>query len=147
MLFTPEPASHEPFSLRSTLGNVVANIMVASIAAGVFAASPQAVARPTQVVAEQVDQEIQLDMFASYESNVAEYPNWQKLFRDHQPPALILWGKNDQIFPAEGAHPYKRGLTNVEFHQLDTGHFALEEYGDQVARDILDFLDREVRQD
>jgi len=90
------------------------------------------------------NQEIQLDMFASYATNVAEYPGWQKLFREHQPPALILWGKNDQIFPAEGAHPYKRDLNNVEFHLLDTGHFALEEYGDQMADEILDFLDREV---
>lgn len=93
------------------------------------------------------NQEIQLDMFASYATNVTEYPKWQKLFRDHQPPALILWGKNDQIFPAEGAHPYKRDLTNVEFHLLDTGHFALEEYGDQMAVEILDFLDREVPRD
>lgn len=90
------------------------------------------------------NQEIQLDMFASYATNVTEYPTWQKLFREHQPPALILWGKNDQIFPAEGAHPYKRDLTNVEFHLLDTGHFALEEYGNQMAGEILDFLDREV---
>lgn len=90
------------------------------------------------------NQEIQLDMFASYASNVAEYPYWQKLFREHQPPALILWGRNDQIFPPEGAHPYKRDLTNVEFHLLDTGHFALEEYGDHMAGEILDFLDREV---
>lgn len=90
--------------------------------------------------------EIQLDMFASYATNVAEYGKWQKLFREHQPPALIVWGKNDNIFPAEGAHPYKRDLTNVEFHLLDTGHFALEEYGDRIASEMLDFLDREVPQ-
>jgi len=90
------------------------------------------------------NQEIQLDMFASYSTNVIEYPKWQKLFREHQPPALILWGKNDHIFPAEGAHPYKRDLANVEFHLLDTGHFALEEYGDHMAGEILEFLDREV---
>lgn len=88
--------------------------------------------------------EIQLDMFLDYGTNVAEYPRWQALLREHQPPALILWGQNDQIFPAEGAHPYRRDLENVEFHLLDTGHFALEEYGDQMAGEILDFLDREV---
>jgi pimeloyl-ACP methyl ester carboxylesterase len=90
------------------------------------------------------NQDIQLDMFASYATNVTEYPRWQALFREHQPPTLILWGENDHIFPAEGAHPYRRDLNNVEFHLLDTGHFALEEYGDQMAVEILDFLDREV---
>ncbi|PHS28504.1 MAG: hydrolase [Robiginitomaculum sp.] len=88
--------------------------------------------------------DIQLDMFLSYASNVDEYPSWQGLFREFQPPALIVWGKNDHIFPADGAHPYKRDLNNVEFHLLDTGHFALEEYGDEIGTEILDFLDREV---
>jgi len=90
------------------------------------------------------NKEIQLDMFLSYATNVTEYPGWQKLFREHQPPALIVWGQNDPIFPAEGAHPYKRDLQHLEFHLLDTGHFALEEYGDLIASEMLDFLDREV---
>ncbi len=92
------------------------------------------------------NQEIQLDLFASYATNVTEYPKWQALFRKHQPPAIVLWGKNDHIFPEEGAHPYKRDLTNIEFHLLDTGHFALEEYGPMMAQEILDFLDRETPQ-
>ena len=92
------------------------------------------------------NQEIQLDMFASYATNVAEYGRWQQLFREHQPPALIVWGSNDHIFPADGAHPYKRDLANLEFHLLDTGHFALEEYGERIASEMLDFLDREVPQ-
>lgn len=92
------------------------------------------------------NQEIQLDLFASYATNVTEYPRWQALFREHQPPAILLWGKNDQIFPEEGAHPYKRDLENIEFHLLDTGHFALEEYGLMMAEEILDFLDRETPQ-
>jgi pimeloyl-ACP methyl ester carboxylesterase len=58
---------------------------------------------------------------------------------------LIVWGKNDPIFPAEGAHPYKRDLKNLEFHLLDTGHFALEEDGDAIARLIRDFLARQAR--
>jgi len=91
-------------------------------------------------------QEIQLDLFASYASNVAEYAKWQALFRKHQPPAIVLWGKNDHIFPAEGAYPYKRDLENIEFHLLDTGHFALEEYGPMMASEILEFLDRETPQ-
>ena len=88
--------------------------------------------------------EIQLDMFLSYATNVAQYPRWQELFREHQTPALIVWGRNDQIFPADGAHPYKRDLNDLEFHLLDTGHFALEEYGDVIAAKMLDFLGRKV---
>ncbi|MFT7071209.1 MAG: pimeloyl-ACP methyl ester carboxylesterase [Patiriisocius sp.] len=85
---------------------------------------------------------IQLAMFYSYRTNVPLYPQWQQYFRNHQPPTLIVWGKNDYIFPAEGAHPYKRDLKNLEFHLLDTGHFALEEKGDEIANYILNFLDR-----
>lgn len=88
------------------------------------------------------NQEVQLKMFLDYGTNVAEYPKWQALFREHQPPALIVWGKNDHIFPADGAHPYKADLNDVEFHLLDTGHFALEEYGDVIAAEMQDFLGR-----
>ncbi len=84
--------------------------------------------------------EIQLAMFYDYRTNVPLYPEWQQYFRDHQPPTLIVWGKNDYIFPADGAHPYKKDLKNLEFHLLDTGHFALEEKGDEIANYILNFL-------
>ena len=85
---------------------------------------------------------IQLAMFYDYRTNVPLYPEWQQYFRDHQPPTLIVWGKNDYIFPADGAHPYKKDLKNLEFHLLDTGHFALEEKGDEIADYILNFLDK-----
>ena len=90
------------------------------------------------------NQEVQLEMFLDYGTNVDEYPTWQALFRKHQPPALLMWGKNDVIFPPEGAHPYKRDLADLEFHLLDTGHFALEEYGSQIAKRMLAFLDRNI---
>jgi len=84
--------------------------------------------------------EIQLAMFYDYRTNLPLYPEWQQYFRDHQPPTLIVWGKNDYIFPADGAYPYKKDLKNLEFHLLDTGHFALEEKGDEIANYILKFL-------
>jgi pimeloyl-ACP methyl ester carboxylesterase len=89
--------------------------------------------------------EIQLALFHSYGSNPPLYPKWQAYFREHQPPTLIVWGKNDPIFPATGAEPYKRDLKNLEFHLFDTGHFALEEDGDKIARLMRDFLRRHVR--
>jgi len=90
------------------------------------------------------NQEIQLAMFYDYGSNPPLYPEWQAYFREHQPPTLVVWGQNDPIFPAEGAHPYKRDLKNLEFHLLDTGHFALEEDGAVIAQLIRDFLERNL---
>ncbi|TXN38279.1 alpha/beta hydrolase [Flagellimonas hymeniacidonis] len=84
--------------------------------------------------------DIQLAMFYDYRTNVPLYPKWQQYFREYQPPTLIVWGKNDYIFPADGAYPYKRDLNNVDFNLLDTGHFALEEKGDEIAQHILRFL-------
>jgi pimeloyl-ACP methyl ester carboxylesterase len=84
--------------------------------------------------------EVQLDLFLDYGTNPPLYPAWQKYFREHQPPTLILWGKNDQIFPAEGAAPYLRDLPSAELHLLDTGHFALEEDGKRMAAAMRRFL-------
>ncbi|MEL7470509.1 MAG: alpha/beta hydrolase [Pseudomonadota bacterium] len=88
------------------------------------------------------NQEIQLALFLDYGTNPGRYPTWQRLFREHRPPALLMWGKNDPIFPEEGAHPYKRDLKDLEFHILDTGHFALEEYGKAIAERIIALKDR-----
>lgn len=90
------------------------------------------------------NKDIQLRLFLDYGSNPPLYPAWQAYFRRYQPPTLIVWGKNDQIFPAQGAEPYKRDLKNLEFHLLNTGHFALEEDGDRVAALIRDFMVRKV---
>ena len=90
------------------------------------------------------NKDIQLQLFYSYGSNPPLYPKWQAYLREHQPPALIVWGKKDEIFPAEGAHPYKRDLKNLEFHLLDTGHFALEEDGAVIADHIRQFFDKKM---
>ncbi len=90
------------------------------------------------------NQEIQLQMFYSYGSNPPLYPAWQEYLREHQPPTLIVWGKNDEIFPAAGAEPYKRDLNDLEYHLIDTGHFALESHGQEIADLMRDFLNRKV---
>jgi pimeloyl-ACP methyl ester carboxylesterase len=91
------------------------------------------------------NQEIQLQMFYDYGSNPPLYPEWQAYFRKYQPATLIVWGDKDEIFPTEGAHPYKRDLNNVEMHLYDTGHFALEEDGADIAQKIQKFLNRNVK--
>jgi pimeloyl-ACP methyl ester carboxylesterase len=91
--------------------------------------------------------EIMLDLFRDYGSNVALYPRFQAFFRERRPPTLIVWGKNDVIFPAEGAHPYLRDLPDAELHLLDTGHFALEDKGEEIAALMRDFLARRLKRD
>lgn len=86
------------------------------------------------------NQEIQLDLFLDYRSNVELYPTFQAYFRQYQPPTLIVWGKNDFIFPVEGALAFKRDLPNAEIRLLNTGHFALETDGIRIARLIREFL-------
>jgi pimeloyl-ACP methyl ester carboxylesterase len=88
--------------------------------------------------------EIQMDMFYDYRTNLPLYPAVQAYFRKHQPPTLIVWGKNDFIFPADGAHPYKRDLPQVEFHLVNSGHFLLEDRFDEVTPLIRDFLARKI---
>jgi len=88
------------------------------------------------------NQAIQLQMFYSYGTNPPLYPEWQAYFREYQPPTLIVWGENDEIFPAAGAYPYQQDLENVDFHLIDTGHFALETHGAEIADLMRDFLNR-----
>jgi pimeloyl-ACP methyl ester carboxylesterase len=106
--------------------------------------SPDAWSEDQRLMDRPGNQEIQLALFYDYGSNPPLYPQWQAYFRENQPPTLIVWGQNDEIFPAEGAHPYKRDLKNVDFHLLDTGHFALEEDGEVIAERIRQFLARQV---
>lgn len=89
------------------------------------------------------NKEIQLKLFMDYGTNPPLYPKWQAYFRQHQPPTLIVWGKNDYIFPADGAEPYKRDLKNIEFHLLNTGHFALEEEYENIGQIMAAFLKKQ----
>lgn len=87
--------------------------------------------------------EIQLDLVLSYRTNVALYPEFQKYFRDRQPPLLAVWGKNDPFFIPPGAEAYKRDLPDAEIHFLDAGHFALETHAAEIAGHMRDFLGRQ----
>jgi pimeloyl-ACP methyl ester carboxylesterase len=86
--------------------------------------------------------EIQLDLFYDYRTNVGLYPRFHEFFRSRKPPTLIVWGQNDKIFPAPGARAYLRDLPDAELHLLDTGHFALEDKGAEIAALMRDFLAR-----
>jgi pimeloyl-ACP methyl ester carboxylesterase len=88
------------------------------------------------------NQEIQLDLFYDYRTNLPLYPVWQAYFRERRPPMLVVWGRNDAIFVAAGAEAYRRDNPAARVHLLDTGHFALETHGAEIARLVRDFLGR-----
>ncbi len=83
---------------------------------------------------------VQLDLFYDYQNNLKLYPEWQKYLRKHQPPVLVVWGKNDAFFPESGAQGYKKGVKDLDYNILDTGHFALEEVNAIIIKKIRNFL-------
>jgi pimeloyl-ACP methyl ester carboxylesterase len=88
--------------------------------------------------------EIQLDLFLDYQSNLALYPKFQEYFRTHRPPTLAVWGKNDPFFLPAGANAFMRDNPATEVRFYDTGHFALETHVKEVAAAIRDFFDHKV---
>jgi pimeloyl-ACP methyl ester carboxylesterase len=84
--------------------------------------------------------EVQLDLFGDYKSNVALYPSFQNYFRTHKPPFLAVWGKNDPFFLPPGAEAFKRDIPNAVVRFFDTGHFALETHAAEIGAAIRDFL-------
>jgi pimeloyl-ACP methyl ester carboxylesterase len=104
--------------------------------------SPDALAHDQAILDR--DPELQLDLFGDYKSNLALYPEWQKYLRTHRPPVLAVWGKGDPFFGPAGAHAFRKDVPDAETHLFDTGHFALETDGPQIAALIRSFLSREI---
>jgi pimeloyl-ACP methyl ester carboxylesterase len=84
--------------------------------------------------------EIQADLLYDYRTNVASYPAWQAWLREHKPPTLVAWGRNDPSFIAAGGEAFRRDLPDAEIHMLDAGHFAFDEKNDEIAELILTFM-------
>jgi pimeloyl-ACP methyl ester carboxylesterase len=88
---------------------------------------------------------IQLALFYDYRNNPPLYPAWHKYLREKKPPVLVVWGKNDPVFAPAGAGAFLKDLPQAELHLLDTGHFALEEDGAEIAQIIRAFLAKNIR--
>jgi pimeloyl-ACP methyl ester carboxylesterase len=86
------------------------------------------------------NKEIQLDLFLDYASNVKLYPKFQEYFRQSKPPLLAIWGKNDPFFIPAGAEAYRKDLLDAQVQFLDTGHFAIETHGVEIAAAVKAFL-------
>jgi len=86
------------------------------------------------------NKDIQYAIHADYGSNIERYDEWHRYFREHQPPVLVVWGKNDFVFAEAGATAYRQDLSTIEVHLLSAGHFALETKATEIAGHILGFL-------
>jgi pimeloyl-ACP methyl ester carboxylesterase len=102
--------------------------------------SPDAWTLDAALLARPSNDEIQLDLFGDYQSNVALYPKFQEYIRTRRPPLLAVWGKNDPFFLPAGAKAFQRDNPDAEIHLLDAGHFALESQGPEIAAIIRNFL-------
>ena len=106
--------------------------------------APEAYALDSALLARPGNDEIQLDLFLDYASNVELYPRFQEYFRTKRPPLLAVWGKNDPFFLPAGAEAFKRDNPAAEIHFYDTGHFALETHFQEIAGVIREFLSRKL---
>lgn len=88
--------------------------------------------------------EIQLDLLLDYQSNVALYDTIQAYLRDHQPPVLAIWGKNDPFFIPPGAEAFKRDVPEADVRFVDSGHFALETHVHEIGAAMRDFLGKHL---
>jgi pimeloyl-ACP methyl ester carboxylesterase len=107
--------------------------------------APETYELDSTLLARPGNDEIQLDLFLDYASNVALYPKFQEYFRTKRPPLLAVWGKNDPFFLPPGAEAFKRDNPKAEVHFYETGHFALETHYGEIADAIRDFLSRNIK--
>src|SRR5579864_7498752 len=106
--------------------------------------APEAYTLDSALLGRPGNDEIQLDLFLDYASNVALYPKFQEYLRTYHPPLLAVWGKNDPFFLPQGAEAFRRDNPEAEVHLIDTGHFALETHWQEIASTIGQFLDKRL---
>jgi pimeloyl-ACP methyl ester carboxylesterase len=106
--------------------------------------APESYEIDSALLARPGNDEIQLDLFLDYASNVALYPKFQEYFRTKRPPLLAAWGNSDPFFLPPGAEAFKRDNPGAEVHFFETGHFALETHAQEIGNAIRDFLGRNL---
>ena len=134
----PSPANRE--ALRGLLTPIKTRWQYTHGVADATTVSPDGQSLDNFYLARPGADEIQLDLFADYKSNVALYPTFQKYFRTHKPPFLAAWGRNDPFFLPAGAEAFKRDMPDTVVRFFDTGHFALETHAAEIAAAIREFL-------
>jgi pimeloyl-ACP methyl ester carboxylesterase len=104
--------------------------------------APESYTLDSALLARAGNNEIQLDLFLDYASNVALYPRFQAYLRTHRPLVLAVWGRNDPFFLPAGAEAFRRDVPDADIRFLDTGHFALETHAAEIGAAIVEFLSR-----
>lgn len=94
---------------------------------------------------QRIGEDAQLDLLIDYRNNIAQYTQLHQYFRQYQPPTLAIWGRNDPFFLPAGAEAFKSDNPSAEVRFLDTGHFAIESHGPDIAAAMLDFLKRSIK--
>jgi pimeloyl-ACP methyl ester carboxylesterase len=79
---------------------------------------------------------IMTDLQLDIPSSLALYPVWQEYLRSRQPRTLVVWGRNDPIFSPTGGDVIKTLIPAADVRYYNTGHFALEENGADIAGEI-----------
>jgi len=137
-----EPSLANREALRSFLAPDTTRWQYTHGVPDVTAVSPDGYSLDNFYLARPGADEVQLDLFGDYKSNVVLYPTFQEYFRKHKPPFLAAWGKNDPFFLPVGAEAFKRDIRDAQVHFFDTGHFALETHANEIAALIRNFLTR-----
>jgi pimeloyl-ACP methyl ester carboxylesterase len=139
-----EPTSENRAALREFLKPEATKWQYLHGVADATKVAPESYELDSALLARPGNDEIQLDLFLDYASNVALYPKFQQYFRTDRPPVLAVWGKNDPFFLPQGAEAFRRDNPGAEVHFYDTGHFALETHGPEIASTIREFLKRKL---
>ena len=135
-----EPSQANREALRAFLAPETTRWQYTHGVTDVASVSPDGLSLDNFYLARPGADEIQLDLFGDYKSNIALYPAFQNYFRTHKPPFLAVWGKNDPFFLPPGAEAYKRDIPGAVVRFFDTGHFALETHAAEIAAEIREFL-------
>jgi pimeloyl-ACP methyl ester carboxylesterase len=88
--------------------------------------------------------EAQRALVADYGRYVRRFPEIQAYLQNHQPPALMVWGRHDPFFELAETLSWMNDLPRMDAHILDAGHMLLESRAEMAARLILDFIKRET---
>jgi pimeloyl-ACP methyl ester carboxylesterase len=139
-----DPTPENRWALRAFLSPETTRWQYVHGVADESAVAPEAYTLDAALLARPGNDEIQLDLFLDYASNVALYPKFQQYFRTHRPPLLAVWGRNDPFFLPPGAEAFKRDNPRAEVQFFDTGHFALETHAGEIGAAISAFLGKNV---
>ncbi len=139
-----EPTPQNRAALKSFLAPEATRWQYTHGVADASRVAPESYTLDAALLARPGNDEIQLDLFLDYASNVGLYPKFQAYFRMKRPPVLAVWGRNDPFFLPAGAEAFRRDTPDAEIHFYDTGHFALETHASEIGATIIDFLAKRV---